>query len=410
MSGKIAIVGAGPSGCFLAQALLKAEPDLEVDVIESLPVPYGLVRYGVAADHQGTKGVARQFARIFERQGAKFLGNIVVGRDVSLDALRQAYDGVILAAGLSKDRRLGIPGDHLHGIYGASALTRALYDHPDAVPLPDIGSRPVIIGNGNVAIDLLRLLVKTPDELAGTDLGESATRWLENNQIEVITIVGRSPAVKAKFDPVMIKELHKLGNVTISAGAATGGESADERKILDALAAIDGMSSGDVRIDFRFGLRPIAVEGEKTASAVRFQGAHGEEVLSCSSILSAIGFEAPGDLPRAELFANAGDPGSGRLADGLYATGWFRRGPRGTIPENRSDAQQLATIILNELTRDSAKPGRRLFDAFDDVVTYEGWQRIDAHEVSTAHPNRCRNKIPSRGEMLQIAAGQEKST
>ena len=245
MSGKIAIVGSGPSGCYLAQALLKSAPDLEVDLIDALPVPYGLVRYGVAADHQGTKAVARQFARVFERQGAQFFGNVTVGRDVSLEALRGAYDAVVLAAGLSGDRRLGVAGDDLAGIYGAGHLTRALYDHPDANPLPDLGKSPLIIGNGNVAIDLLRLLAKQPEELDGSDLGAAATAWLAASGIETLTIVGRSPAAQAKFDPVMIKELAKLGHVQIEVRDADLGAGG---KVLEALAMLDGSGAGTRRI------------------------------------------------------------------------------------------------------------------------------------------------------------------
>lgn len=409
MSGKIAIIGAGPSGCYLAQALLKANPDLEVDLIDSLPVPYGLVRYGVAADHQGTKAVARQFARVFERQGAQFFGNVHVERDVTLDALRTAYDTVVLAAGLSADRKLGIANDDLPGVYGAGRLTRALFEYPDAEALPELGPKPLIIGNGNVAIDLLRLLAKAPDELEGSDLGPGPTAWLANSGIDTLTIIGRSPAAQAKFDPVMIKELAKLANVKIEVVDLGESLNPDEQKNLDALAAINGHGTGPRRIVFRFGLLPVSVEGAERAEVVRFVGERGDEAISCSSVMTAIGFESAGDLPRDLLISQALDAENGLLAQGLYAVGWFRRGPRGTIPQNRADAQDLAKRILAELSDDPNRPGRAVLAGFDAATSYQGWLQIDAAETRAAPADRCRTKISTKGEMLRIAAREEVS-
>jgi len=408
MSGKIAIVGAGPSGCFLAQALLKAAPGLEVDLIDRLPVPYGLVRYGVAADHQGTKAVSRQFARVFERQGAQFFGNVTLGADVTLETLRAAYDAVVLAAGLSQDRPLAIPGGDLPGVHGAGTLTRALYDHPDACALPDLGPRPLIVGNGNVAIDLLRLLAKTPEEMTGSDLGAGPGEWLAGSGIEEITITGRSPAAQAKFDTVMIKELAKLGGVSIRAIGAGASDDPVEQKKIEAVQALDGIATGPRRITFRFGLTPLAVEGETSAEAVRFATDQDEEVLSCSSVLTAIGFGPAGDLPRDVLLADARDAEAGALAPGLYATGWFRRGPRGTIPENRADAQALAARILDDLKSDPDKPGRAILADLAEAVDYTGWTRIDAHETEAAPEGRCRAKIATRAEMLRRARQEER--
>ncbi len=404
MSGKVAIVGAGPSGCYLAQALLKAEPALEVDLVDALPVPYGLVRYGVAADHQGTKAVARQFARVFERQGAQFWGNVALGREVTLEALQGAYDAVVLAAGLAGDRRLGVPGDDLPGVHGAGRLTRALYEHPEAEALPVLGAHPLIVGNGNVAIDLLRLLAKAPGELEGSDLGAGPGTWLAESGIESLTIVGRSPAGAAKFDPVMVKELVKLGHVRIT---VEGAGDAGDAKVLEALAAVDGHGQGPLTITFRFGLTPVAVEGAGRVEAVRFAGAGGEERIACSSVLTAIGFEAAGGLPREALIAAAVDVERGRLAPGLYATGWFRRGPRGTIPENRADALALAAVILEELEPEAEKPGRALLEGLEGAVGYDGWCRIDAAETGAAPEGRVRAKIAAREQMLRIAGKRE---
>lgn len=404
MRGKVAIVGSGPSGCYAAQALLKTASELQVDIIDALPVPFGLVRYGVAADHQGTKVVSRQFERVFERQGARFFGNVTIGRDISLQALRQAYDTVILAAGLSEDRRLGIRGDDLTGVYGSSSLTRALHEHPDAPPLPDLGANPVIIGNGNVAIDLLRVLAKTADELDGSDLGAGPTEWLSRNSFESVTIIGRSPAGRAKFDPVMVRELGKLQNVSIEIIGLHQSNDADEQKRLEALASVDGHRTGKTRIVFRFGLLPRAVEGDAHVTGLRVAGTECEEIIPASSILTAIGFASGGNLERDALLA-AGEPDeTGKLADGLFAAGWFRRGPRGTIPDSRLEAQAMAARIVTELAPDPARPGGDVFSGLTGIVDYAGWQRIDAAELAAASPTRCRQKLPTKDALLRTAA------
>ncbi|MGR3661885.1 MAG: FAD-dependent oxidoreductase [Paracoccaceae bacterium] len=406
MTAHIAIVGAGPSGCFLAQALLKAMPNLNVDLIDSLPVPYGLVRYGVASDHQGTKAITRQFERLFERQGARFIGNMTIGRDISLAELRKAYDVVVLASGLAGDKSLGIPGADLAGVIGAGAFTRALYDHPDADALPEIKGNVVIMGNGNVAIDILRLLAKTPDELAGSDLGLIASDWLSNCEITSLTIVGRSSAAQAKFDPVMIRELGKLAGVQIKVEDTDIGTNHSEQKNLSALANIANLDSGDLPVSFRFGLTPIQIDGEDGhVTGVQFQTSDSVCIsLPCDAFITAIGFQDAGLLNRDTLIDRAIDITSGRMEPGLYATGWFRRGPRGTIPENRADAKNLAALIVDEVqSLVSTKPGSSALAAKVETVDYDGWKKIDAAELAAPNKTRCRAKIETRSEMLNIA-------
>lgn len=412
MTVQIAIVGAGPSGCFLGQALLKARPDLSVDIIDALPVPYGLVRYGVAPDHQGTKAITRQFERLFERQGAKFIGNLSIGRDIGLDDLRQAYDVVVLAAGLATDKTIGIAGEDLEGVVGAGVLTRSLYDHPDEGALPDINGNVVIMGNGNVAIDLLRLLAKTKDELAGSDLSDTATDWLMARDITSITIVGRSGAAAAKFDPVMVKELAKLQNVKMVVQDLGTTNDAQEQLKLDALTEVNGIQSGTCDITFRFGLTPKEVLGQNgKVTAVDFENSQGEIVsLPCDSFVTAIGFQASGPLERDNLIAQATDAQVGVLAPQLYATGWFRRGPRGTIPENRADAKSLADRILADLDSvrvDGSKPGAAAITKGRETISYAQWKQIDAVELNRAATDRCRAKISERKEMLAIARSGE---
>lgn len=412
MSRHIAIIGAGPSGCYVAQALLKDHPEgLQVDIFDRLPVPFGLVRYGVAADHQGTKAVSRQFERLFTRQGARFIGNVALGEALSLEALREAYDGVVLATGLSADRRLGIPGEELEGVFGAGVLTRALYEHPDATPPQTLGQDVVIMGNGNVAIDILRLLAKTEAELEGSDMGAAPAAWLKANRPRSITIAGRSSGAKAKFDPVMVKELAKLSSVRISVEDPGQAEDDSEQKRVDALLSIAG-GTGDTEIRFCFGLTPEALDGENgRIRAARFRKPDGSsETIRCTAFISAIGFSHQG-TPERPGVADA-PLASPELAPGLFAAGWFCRGPRGTIPENRADARLIADRInahLAAIDSQAEKPGLGGLPPLPQMVDFAGWERIDAWETRDVPPGRCRRKVATRDAMLSIARLKDES-
>jgi ferredoxin--NADP+ reductase len=396
----VAIIGAGPSGCYTAQALLKVLPDAQIDIFDRLPVPYGLVRYGVAPDHQGTKAVIRQFERLFERQGVGFFGNVTLGEDVALADLQAAYDVVVLAVGLCGDRRLGIAGEDLAGVIGSGVMTRYLNDHPDAEGhVPQIGRDVVIVGHGNVAIDLVRLLVKRDEEFHGSDLSAQSQRVVQDAGPRKITVIGRSPADAARFDPVMLRELGRLEDARLQVIAATG-----EGKVIDALAAIQGHAPNGARHDvcFRFGWTPQRLLGDQRVTAVEFVATGGVETLTlpCDTVLTAIGFDA-GD----GLVPMAADD-DGFIAPGLYATGWFRRGPRGTIPENRADAQTVAARIADDLGRSppSGRPGRAAALAlFPSAIGFAGWQCIDLAERDQCPPDRCRTKIASRQQMIAIA-------
>ncbi|NDW33104.1 FAD-dependent oxidoreductase [Salipiger sp. PrR007] len=390
MTGKVAIVGAGPSGCYTAQALLKAAPGLEVDVIDALPVPYGLVRYGVAADHQGTKAVTRQFDRVFTRMGGQFFGNLRIGADVSLTDLCGAYDAVVLAAGLSADCPLGLPGDDLPGIIGSARLTRALYEHPDAGPLPELGAHPVIIGTGNVAIDILRLLVKTPEELAGSDLGPGPSDWLSRQRVERITIVGRSPAAAARFDPAMIRELATLSRINASIQPPTQGGAGVE----GLLATLAETTSGRLPVEFRFQTTPTAVRRGPSGLLLDVTTPNGAETLSASALLTAIGFASNQAL-------------TGEQVAGCYHTGWFANGPTGALPRCREEAQALAARILREIAPDPHRPGRRLLQDVPGTVDFAHWQAIDAHEKAVAAPERCRRKLAQRSDLLTLPTLQD---
>jgi NADPH-dependent glutamate synthase beta subunit-like oxidoreductase len=403
----VAIIGSGPAGCYLADQLLRLLPDATVDILERLPVPFGLIRYGVAPDHQGTKSVSRVLDRVLGRDRVSFFGNVEVGRDVRLDELMPLYDAVVLATGADRDRKLGIPGEDLPGVLGSSAFTGWYNGHPDRPPpkAQDVRSA-VIIGNGNVAIDVARVLAKGPAELAGSDLSPEVTAWLKAQPIETIQIVGRRGAGDARFTEHELEELGTLQRgrpIVVDPGGLTG-----EGAVLHTLrrfAAEEGREV-PVTINFHFNLTPAAFLGDGRLHAVRFRSHDGVTELPAQLAVTCIGYEsvACGTVsPVNGVFPNE----DGRVKEGLYVVGWAKRGPSGTIPTNRTEAQQLAQKIAQE-TVGSVCPGglglRRLLEERRVFwIDYAAWRRIDAAEVARADEGRCRRKFVTVTEMLEAA-------
>jgi ferredoxin--NADP+ reductase len=355
---RIAIVGTGPSGCYTAQFLLKRWPDAEITMFDRLGTPYGLIRYGVAPDHLGTKAIAKQFARLFESSRVTFIGDVEVGRDVALDDLRRTNDAVVMATGLWADRT--IDGFHdlagrptRDGVYGAGRLTRMINGYPGA-DASDValGRRTVIVGNGNVAADLVRLVLTPAGMLRDLDVPEDAIRALQRGPIERIDVVGRSAAERAKFDVAMLKELAGLPDVRFAHDEDLVGAS----PVADAVRALAAGSprSAAREVRFHFGWSPERLEGDGRVSAAVFQattdaGRHLE--LATDSVCTAVGFtEAADDVVlRSALESGSADVERGFLADGLYCVGWLRRGPVGTIPANRADARLVADSVIADV-------------------------------------------------------------
>jgi ferredoxin--NADP+ reductase len=419
----IAIVGSGPSGCYLAQFLLKRMPDAEITIFDRLPVPYGLIRYGVAPDHQGTKTVTRQFDRLFERGDIHFLGNVDVGVDVTLEELRKGFDIVALATGLHGDRQLGVPGETLAGVYGAGRLTRLMNAHPDEHP--DgliIGKRTVIVGHGNVAIDVLRLLAKAETDFDDSDLHDEALTSHWRTPVTEIDIVGRSPFTLAKFDTTLIRELARIEGVRFRVlGIESGADTAVEDRVIGArLAALQALNDVQpaapprLTVTFRFGWAPETIEGGTRVERIVFSSVDGIEPtlsISANSVITAIGFSERPDreIPRAELEGPHTDLATGQLDAGLYCTGWFRRGARGTIPENRNDARMVAETIaaaVDSIDPDQTKTGLASIPigVRERSVDFDGWRAIDTIEKGAAAPGRQRRKISDRAGLLAAAA------
>lgn len=398
---RVAIVGAGPAGCFTAQALRRTFPGAELEVFDAMPTPYGLVRYGVAADHQGTKSVSHQFAKVFAHEGVRFRGNVRVGTDVALDELRSAYDAVVLATGMHGDARLPIPGADHPRVHGAGRITRLLNTHPDESDAPQLGEDVVLIGHGNVAVDVVRLLTRDAESLVGTDVADDA-RDRMTARVRTVHMVGRSTPESAKFDPVMVRELAGMPGVRhVVHGVADLADDGKDARV-DAVRALAAADSGAerVRVEWWFGLMPEDIDLD--AGRVVFSSADGEVALSADDVITAVGFTA-----NADAVAAPGAADDGRLEPGLYTAGWLRRGPRGTIPDQRIDARALARTIADDIAAGRVGTTAAGIPNREGEIDYDGWRRIDLRERLGAAPGRERAKLASREAQLAAARDAE---
>jgi ferredoxin/flavodoxin---NADP+ reductase len=413
------VVGSGPAGCYVGQFLAKSWPDAEITIFESLPAPYGLIRYGVAADHQGTKGVARQFDRLFTRGGVRFAGNVTVGRDVEFARIAASFDIVVLATGLPEDRALDVPHDPGARVLGAGALLRALNGFPGhtlprdqqgrCVPL---GHQVLVVGVGNVALDVLRLLCKDHAALTGSDIDDELLGQLRARPPRCIDVVARSGASESKCDAAMLRELIALPDVDI---AVTGLAERDSGPVVELLrgfasAATPGAPGvpGRTRVSFHFGVVPeaVATRHGRTVLAARRRGARRPVEFAADTAVTAIGFTHGSPRDQAS-------PRRDWAGEHIYRVGWLRRGARGTIAENRRDAQLVARSIVDDVDDGRIGLGKPGFSAVDcvlaqRVVSFADWQRIEAAERAAARPGRCRRKITELEQMLAIAMGHDR--
>lgn len=336
---RIAIVGSGPAGFYAAEALQRASPGIEIDMLERLDRPHGLVRWGVAPDHLGTKAVSRVFDRIASRPGFRLRSETALGRDVTYDALKSEYSAVILAFGAEQDRALGIPGEDLRGVYRSGAVARWANGHPEFFGLaPRSGRRVAVIGMGNVALDMARILAKTASEL-----GEGGHIAIANAGIEEIHVIGRRGAAAHRFTNPELAELGKLAQAVPLVDQA---DLAADIALAETWAGFTGRVTEEkpVGIRFHFNRAPVAVLGQDRVTGLDLDGG----TLAVDSVITAIGYRCatvPG-VPMAEgRVANQ----DGRVEPRVWVVGWARRGPSGTIPTNRADAAEVVKRLLEEL-------------------------------------------------------------
>ncbi|GHE76463.1 pyridine nucleotide-disulfide oxidoreductase [Amycolatopsis deserti] len=402
----VAVVGSGPSGCYVAQFLSKTWPDSEITVFESLPAPYGLIRYGVAADHQGTKGVVRQFDRLFTRGGIRFAGNVTVGRDIDFARLADSFDIVVLATGLPGDRELDVPRDPRARVVGAGALLRALNGFPHhGLPRTPLGSRVLVIGMGNVALDVLRLLSKDTADFTGSDIDDEMLTQLRPERPATLDVIARSGASQAKCDAAMLRELIALDGVDIAVSGLDEKDSGPVADLLRAAAVPARDEPGRTRVTFHFGLVPESLTTchGRTVLTARRRDDGGSAEFAADTVVTAIGF----------THGAAHDdccPGPDWTGDHVYRAGWLSRGAQGTIAENRKHAQSLVRSIVDDFAAGRITADRPGFAGVADllahrVVGFGDWQRIEAAEHRSARPGRCRRKITDLDQMLALATG-----
>ncbi len=426
----VAIVGSGPAGYYTAETLQKAD-DIAVDVIDRLPVPYGLIRSGVAPDHQSIKAVSRRYEGVALTDNVSFVGQVTVGTDVTIDELVGLYDAVVLATGAPDDRPLDIPGADLLGVFGSAAFVGWYNGHPDFSGLnPPLNAAGVaVIGNGNVALDVARILAKTPGEFAGSDIVSHAREQLAASAVRHIHILGRRGPHQIAMTPKELGELGRLERASPRVDPADLPPEGDDallepgmRKSVTYLRSFAANPvAKPVTIDFDFFAMPVAIEGakdnggkatrvivEKTAldADLRSHGTGETYAIDAGLLISCIGYQTP-PIPGVPYeygrgrFAND----NGRILPGLYCVGWARRGPSGTIGTNKPDGARIAEMVLEDVGRGAGKAGRPGLEALlasrgIAPVTFRDWRRIEAAEVAAALDGHPREKFTSVDAML----------
>ena len=427
-----AVVGSGPAGFYTAEALAKAYGETaRIDVVDRYAVPYGLIRFGVAPDHQSLKAVSKRYDKTAEEAGVSFIGNVCVGNDISVAELLDLYDAVILAIGAPHDRKLGIPGEDLPGVVGSAEFVGWYNGHPDFADLdpPLSGTHAAVIGNGNVALDCARILSKTSHEFEGSDIVGHALAALDGSAIRTITILGRRGPHQIAMTP---KELGELGHLEAASPLVDGDDfpplEADEalepgqRKsitILREFAATPPDADKPKRMVFDFFARPVRIEGDGKAERLVVERTRLDEKgaaagtgemyeVPASLVVSCIGYSTPplDGVPyddRGGKFANEG----GRIGDRLYAVGWARRGPTGTIGTNRPDGYEVAELVAAAMPAgsDGGRPGaeglKQLLEERGTRPTdFADWRRIEETEVAAARPGSPREKMVRVDEWL----------
>ncbi len=446
---RVAVIGSGPAGFYAAGQLLAADLPVEVDLFDRLPTPWGLVRLGVAPDHPKIKAVSRVFEKIAARPGFRFLGNVEIGRDLSHSELTEMYDAVVYSFGAQTDRRMGIPGEDLVGSWPATAFVAWYNGHPDFQHLPfDLScDRVVVVGNGNVAVDVARMLALTEDELATTDTTDAAIAAINAAGIREILVLGRRGPAQAAFTNPELIELTELAGCDLvidpadlvldaASEAALADDVMAQRNLTVLRESAARLPDGRARsVRLRFLASPVAILGDQRVEAIeivrnrldvddtgvaRAVATDEREVVPCGLVLRSVGYLGVGipDLPfdsRRGVIPNEHGrviDESGEPISGLYAAGWIKRGPSGVIGTNKKDASETVELLLADAaagllprsTSTGADVDALLAGRGVEVVTNDGWQRIDAAERSAGEPQgRPRVKLTAWDQLLATA-------
>ena len=428
---KIAIVGAGPAGYFSAQALQNSQDEnrvFAIDLFERLPTPWGLVRSGVAPDHPKIKTVAKVFEKIAGDPNFRLFGNIELGRDISIEQLKENYDAVILATGSPVGRKLGIPGEDLAGSLSAADFVPWYNGHPDYinVTVPLNGKNAIVIGAGNVAMDCGRMLALDPAELDSTDTADHALSELHQSSIRNVTIVGRRGPEHVAFTSPEIRELSKLENTDViistpeieKAKTRVAEELEENKELRNNLGALLEVSQSKTKnhqrkLAIKFLLTPVEILGKDKVEAIRL--ARNEVVngkvsatseiieMPCDLVITAIGYQVS-PIPGVEIANGKVLNENGLVADNLYVVGWAKRGPSGVIGTNKSDSSEVIRLLIGNLPTTS-KENPNIFKIFTShqVITQSGWQKINNAEVEQGQAaGKPRRKVTAWKELLSL--------
>ena len=415
----IAIIGSGPSAFYTCQSLIKSKDNIKVDIIEKLPTPFGLVRYGVAPDHQKTKNIIKLFSKILENKNVNFFGNINVGSDVSVQFISENYDAVVLASGAENDKKLNISGENKKGIYGSGQFVGWYNGIPKYKELnPNLNTKNVIIiGNGNVALDCARLLAKGKNEFYNSDITEYSLNSIVNSSIENIYIIGRRSPLEAKFTIAELRELGKLNSYKtiidypknyLEEIMSTQNLDTKIKKNIEILLDYKKNNSDKKNsIIFKFLLSPSEIIGKEQVASVKFRknilennilnSTEDFEEIEAGLVISAIGYDTNqiNDLPL-NKYNNHYLNESGYIVKNIYVTGWAANTSVGVIGSNKIAASEVSDKILKEIVSKKENSSKKLISYLNSnnkrFITKEDWIRIDKKELSEANEKFVRKK------------------
>ena len=424
----VVIIGSGPGAFYAAESISKKLYS-DIDIIDRLPTPFGLIRGGVAPDHQTTKKISLVYTKTAKKDQVCFFGNIEIGKDILIEELRKIYDVTILAIGSELDNKLEIKGSDLKGVHGSAEFVGWYNGHPDYVNLdPNLNTNNiVVIGNGNVAIDIVRVLSKTSEEMLESDIPEYALNSINKSPTQNLYMVGRRGPVQAKFTNVELREMGNLKNClpivnNLDLPHELEGDFSDrDRRLIEKnLETLKRFSSIEKRnkekkLNFIFFHKPIEIIGNEKVKSIKFEKIKLEDnelkntgeitEINCGLVIAAIGYK-PKDIPGLKISNGVVENKNGKIDTGFYAVGWIKRGPTGVIGTNKADGELIADLTSKEFKKQN-KDGRKLLIKLIKSknlkpTSFEDWEKIDSYEKKNAIDPTPRKKILTIKEMLNL--------